>query len=233
MVRNTAAVPHRAVERIQAMIRNGDLRRGQPLPSQRTLSALLDVSRASLREALSILETMGTLRTEPRRGTFVADDEDHAADPERWRFARRYSPPEVYQFRFLIESHAARLAALHVTPDDIGALKENVEKFKTAVRNRDVVQGSRIDFDFHRLIMRISANRMFVAVHASYGAVVLESQRLPLLRFERMWEPVTEHENVMQAIESHDPDGAAYFMRVHIFRAASRIGIELNESVAS
>ena len=81
--------------------------------------------------------------------------------------------------------------------------------------------------------MRISANRMFVAVHASYGAVVLESQRLPLLRFERMWEPVTEHENVMQAIESHDPDGAAYFMRVHIFRAASRIGIELNESVAS
>ena len=41
---------------------------------------------------------------------------------------------------------------------------------------------------------------MFAAVHGSYGAVMLESQKLPLNRRERLWEPVTEHENILQAI---------------------------------
>jgi GntR family transcriptional repressor for pyruvate dehydrogenase complex len=80
--------------------------------------------------------------------------------------------------------------------------------------------------------MRISGNRMFAAVHGSYGTVMLESQKLPLKRKERLWEPVTEHENILQAIGKHDPDGAVYFMQVHILRAAGRVGIELADKVA-
>ncbi|OYV36972.1 MAG: hypothetical protein B7Z80_14105 [Rhodospirillales bacterium 20-64-7] len=232
MDRPTPAVSQTTVTRIQDMIRKGELCPGEVLPPQRELSERLNVSRSSLREALSVLETIGVLRTEPRRGTFVANGSDGNTDVQAWRFGQRYSPPEVYQFRFVVEGYAARLTALRASPRDLTALNRNLEKFKEAVRKEDLVVSSRLDFEFHSRIMRVSGNRMFAAVHASYGAVMLESQKLPLNRRERLWEPVTEHENILQAIEKQDPDGAVYFMHVHILRAANRVGIELADKVA-
>jgi len=232
MDRTPPAVSQTTVSRIQEMIQNGELRPGELLPPQRVLSERLNVSRASLREALSVLETVGMLRTEPRRGTFIADGSDQIPDLRHWKFGQRYSPREVYQFRFVVEGYAARLAALRASARDQLALRRNLESFKNAVRDEDLASSSRLDFEFHRRIMRISGNRMFAAVHGSYGAVVLESQKLPLDHRERLWEPVTEHENVLQAIQKHDPDGAVYFMHVHILRAAGRTGIELTDKVA-
>jgi GntR family transcriptional regulator, transcriptional repressor for pyruvate dehydrogenase complex len=232
MDRPPPAVPQTAASRIQEMIQTGELRPGEVLPPQRVLSERLNVSRGSLREALSVLETLGMLRTEPRRGTFVVDGNGQVADLQRWRFAQRYSPQEVYQFRFVVEGYAARLAALRASAGDLLALRRNLEKFKKAVREEDLASSSKLDFEFHRRIMRVSGNRMFAAVHSSYGAVVLESQKLPLDHKERLWEPVTEHENVLQAFEKQDPDGAVYFMHVHILRAAGRAGIELTDKVA-
>ncbi len=232
MERPASAVTQTTVTSIQEMIRNGDLSPRDVLPPQRVLSERLNVSRSSLREALSVLETVGVLRTEPRRGTFVASASDEIADPGAWRFAQRYSPPEVYQFRFVVEGYAARLTALRASPRDLAALNRNLDKFKEAVRKEDLAATSRLDFEFHSRIMRVSGNRMFAAVHGSYGAVMLESQKLPLNRRERLWEPVTEHENILQAIEKQDPDGAVYFMHVHILRAANRVGIELTDKVS-
>lgn len=231
MDHSTTAVPRTTVSRIQDMIRAGELRKGELLPSQRVFAERLNVSRGSLREALSMLETIGILRTEPRRGTFVADDTDAGLDPSRWRFKRRYSPPEVYQFRFVVEGYAVKLATLRATDRDIAWLRKNLERFKQVVRDEDLAGSSRLDYEFHRQIMRLSGNRMFAAVHGTYGAVMLESQRLPLHRREQLWDPVNEHENVLRAMGQRDPDGALYFMHVHIVRAAGRVGIDLSDQV--
>ena len=232
MDRLVALVPHTTVRRIQEMIRAGELREGELLPSQRELSERLDVSRSSLREALSVLETLGVVQTEPRRGTRVVAAEASAGpDLYRWRFGKRYSPSEVYQFRFVTEGHVARLAAMRASPAELPALLQNLKDFKDAVREQDLVASSQLDFGFHRLVMECSGNRVFADLYGSYGSVLLESQRLPLTQRERLWEPVTEHENVVQAIEKRDPDGACYFMHVHITRAADRSGIALSETV--
>jgi len=230
MDRSVALVPQATARRIQEMIRAGELREGELLPPQRDLSERLNVSRASLREALSVLQTLGLLRTEPRRGTLVARaDALDGADLHPWRFEKRYSPPEVYQFRLVTEGHAARLAAVRVSAAEIGVLVQNLRDFKDAVRERDLVAISQLDFDFHRVIMVYSGNRVFADLYGSYGSVLLESQRLPLTRHERLWEPISEHENVVQAIKKRDPDGACYFMHVHILRAADRIGVTLSD----
>lgn len=231
MDHSTAAVPRTTVFRIQEMIRRGDLHKGELLPSQRAFAEQLNVSRSSLREALSILETIGMLRTEPRRGTLVADDSGTGLDARRWRFQRRFSAPEVYQFRFVVEGYAVRLATLHAVGRDFAWLRRNLERFKQAVRDEDLAASSRLDYEFHRRIMQLSGNRMFTAVHGTYGVVMLESQRLPLRRREQLWEPVTEHENVLRAMEKRDPDGALYFMHIHIARAAGRVGIKLADQV--
>ncbi len=232
MDRPVALVPHTTARRIQEMIRAGELREGELLPSQRELSERLDVSRSSLREALSVLETLGVVQTEPRRGTrVIAADASAGPGLPRWRFGKRYSLSEVYQFRFVTEGHAARLAAMRASPIELAALLRNLKDFKDAVREQDLVASSQLDFGFHRLVMACSGNRVFADLYGSYGSVLLESQRLPLTQRERLWEPVTEHGNVAHAIEQRDPDGACYFMHVHIMRAADRSGVALSEAV--
>jgi GntR family transcriptional repressor for pyruvate dehydrogenase complex len=230
MDRAETLVPQAAVRRIQDMINSGELRQGERLPPQRTLSERLDVSRASLREALSVLETLGLLRTVPRQGTFVADTGmAERLGTHRWRHAARSSPAEVYQFRFVTEGYAARLAAMRVSEPELVLLRQNLKSFKEAVRVCDLLSASDLDFAFHRSIAAFSGNRLFADFYDRRGSVVRESQLLPMARQERLWEPVTEHENVLQAMEKRDPDGASYFMHIHIVRAAARVGVALND----
>lgn len=222
--------PNTTARRLQEMIRHGELREGEALPSQRELAEALEVSRASLREALSVLQTLGMLRTEPRRGTFVVRKEALGGDAlGPWRFEALYSPVDVYQFRFGMEGHAAQLAAIRISRTQLSALQQNLADFKDAVREADLVTMSQLDFEFHRRVVQAAANRMFLDIYGSYGSVLLESQRLPLTRHRRLWEPVSEHENIVAAIERQDPDGACYFMHVHILRAADRVGVPLSD----
>jgi GntR family transcriptional repressor for pyruvate dehydrogenase complex len=224
------AVSQTAVRRIQDMIRSGEFKPNLPIPPQRTLAAQLNVSRASLREAISVLGTLGLLRTEPRHGTYVVDEgapDTQLTQP--WRFGDRFSPTEVYQFRFINEGYAASLAARQIQPAGIDVLRESFMSFRSAVRDEDWVASSQHDFSFHKLIVVRSNNRVLAAFYDNYESMLIESQRLPMSRPERRWEPVLEHENILRAIEKKDPDNASYFMHVHLLRSARCIGIELDE----
>lgn len=70
-----SAVPHSTARRIQEMIASGELCESELLPPHHELAERLNVSRASLGEAFSVLQTVGLLRTEHRRDTIVARKE--------------------------------------------------------------------------------------------------------------------------------------------------------------
>jgi DNA-binding FadR family transcriptional regulator len=40
---------------------------------------------------------------------------------------------------------------------------------------------------------------------------------------------VVEHRRILKAISMRDPDGAAYYMRAHIHRAADRVGLRITD----
>ena len=71
-------VPRSIVEHIQRLILKGGLKAGDRLPSQRELAEQLGVSRPSLREALTVLETMGLLTVRAGSGVFVARPDTRA-----------------------------------------------------------------------------------------------------------------------------------------------------------
>lgn len=219
------------------MILDGTFAPGERLPAERRLAAQLAVSRASLREALSILEALGLVRSEPHRGTFATRDAAAGgAAPAPlgpapiWRFANRYTLAEVYQFRLLTEAYAARLAAMAITDEQLAELQRIVQDHKDATRTPDFVAASQADFELHHRIMELSSNRILADLHETYRAVFLESQRVPMARHERGWETVDEHEKLVHAIARRDPDGAEYYMRLHITRAADRVGIALSDT---
>jgi GntR family transcriptional regulator, transcriptional repressor for pyruvate dehydrogenase complex len=172
------------------------------------------------------------VRAEPRRGTIVPEmaEREEAQRPfggVQWCSGARYRPEEVYQFRAIAEGQAASLAAMHLNDEEFGLLQRNQQVFNDAMRQLDFGSSSRHDFEFHHLIMRFSRNRMLVHLHRTYHQVLLESQRLPLAERGRVWEPVVEHERILNALAMRDPDGAGYYMRAHITRAAERAGLRI------
>jgi GntR family transcriptional regulator, transcriptional repressor for pyruvate dehydrogenase complex len=210
------------------MILSGELSEGSRLPSERRLAADLKVSRSSLREALASLELLGLVRIEPARGAFVAaaGGADGGGGVAR-HIAKRYRPCDVYQMRLANEAYAARLAAMRMTADDLSTLRATHASFKAAVADQDLVSSSLFDFEFHHLVIHGSGNRMIADFARSYRAVFLASQRLPMAQQRRRWEPVIEHERVIEALVQRDSDGAAYFMRLHITKAAAAAGVDV------
>ncbi|HEY5205261.1 MAG TPA: FadR/GntR family transcriptional regulator [Roseiarcus sp.] len=226
----SASVTQAVVAALQGMIRDGTFKGGMALPPQRDLAQQLGVSRASLREAVSILGTLGQLSIEQGRGTFLVSTMEGASPGQpigTWRFATRYSPEEVYQFRLIAESQAVQLAAMNHTDEELAELNRNLERFRQATRQADLGAYAQADFDFHRLIIRFSRNRLLADMHGSFAGVLLEAQRLPLIRRDTLWDPVLEHERIVESLKRSDPEGARYYMRQHLSRACSRAGIRI------
>ena len=222
-------VTRTTVTHLQTMIRDGRIKPGEALPPQRDLARDLNISRATLREALSILATIGQIVATPSGRGFVVSPEDDTLATPSWRFAARYSLREVYQFRYIAESYAAHLAALDHTKQEVEELKESIESFRKATGALDLAAYAQADFDFHQIILRTSRNKLLMDMHHTFASVLFESQRLPTERRGNLWNAVTEHERILEAIAMNDPDGASYYMRKHISMAGSRAGLSASE----
>lgn len=222
-------VTRTTVTHLQAMIRDGRIKPGEALPPQRDLARDLNISRATLREALSILATIGQIVARPSGRGFVVSPEDDTLATPSWRFAARYSLREVYQFRYIAESYAAQLAAIDHTKQEVEELKESIEAFRRATREPDLAGYAQADFDFHQIILRTSRNKLLIDMHHTFASVLFESQRLPTERRGNLWNAVTEHERILEAIAMNDPDGASYYMRKHISMAGTRAGLSASE----
>src|SRR3954449_12608779 len=99
-------------ERLAADIRSGLYAPAERLPSERELARSLEVSRASVREALAALQLQGVVETRPGAGTFVA-----AGAPTRSPVPHDASPSAVLEARAQLEPAVARLAAGRAQPD--------------------------------------------------------------------------------------------------------------------
>ena len=233
-------IPKHVARRITEMIASGDFSGGARLPSQRELSSEFGVSRASLREALLLLETSGVLKTEPGRGTFVVSERDGErtsdADPTRRMLPglmaeAGYSKLDVCQFRYVVEGQCARLAAMRVTEEQIAALERNLGQFKNETRAGELEASAATDFDFHQLFVQFAGVSLFTDLHLGLRELIMRAVRMPSSQYNRAWEPVVEHERILEAIKRRDPDESRYYMQSHIVRSAERLGILLADDL--
>jgi len=90
---------------------------------ERQLTAALGVSRTPIREALSLLEQEGFIRTIPRRGIYIV------------RKSKR-EIIEMIQMWAALESMAARLATINASDADIAKLRRMFDEFRTSTFDR-------------------------------------------------------------------------------------------------
>ncbi len=207
----------------------GKLPPGERLPSEEKLCARFGVSRTVIREAIQQLRGRGLLRTLKGSGTYIADPslESLGSAVESYSVLAEESDfLELIDFRILIETECARLAALN-------AGEQHLREIRRALDNMDKVRGtkakfSKSDIAFHLAIARASGNGIYSIL---LGA--LERRCIDYAQVNRgdgdWYTPVIEtHRRILEAIEAGLPDKAAEAMRMHLL-ASRRHFVDLEE----
>lgn len=229
-------VSHKAVEAIQRKILSGEYLPGQGLPSQIELAAQLGVSRASLREALSMLETLGFLSIEPGRGTFVSTSNPTLSGSlSDWRYSRRYEEEAVFQTRLALECAIVARAATQIGTAALDGLRRATEGMREAWKAQNLVRVAECDKQFHEVIVMSCGNAMMNDIYFGAKDILQETQvhPLPITRSKRAEESINEHGQIIEALEQHDTIRAEAAMRDHIVRTAAAVGIDLLNNTAS
>jgi GntR family transcriptional repressor for pyruvate dehydrogenase complex len=225
-----ANVTDTAAKRLQEMILSGELPSGERLPSQHDLSRQLGISRASLREAVSILETLGFLNIEPGRGTFIASNAVAAGGQLTPRgLSDRYAKPDIYQTRLYIESLIIADVARQLAHPTLKTLREATAVMIEAWDRRDLVTIINHDRIFHLTICRACPNPMLRDIYEGLSEEFQGTWRypLPVTRTQRFLESMSEHYAMVDALEAHDSQKAASIMQEHVFRTAAAAGIAI------
>ncbi len=220
-------VPRSVSEHLQGLILKGGLKPGDRLPSQRDLAGMLGVSRPSLREAISMLETMGLVRVRVGSGVYVASPSQR---PPLWRFSDRCSPADVYEARYGLEGYAARLAAARMSPQGASRFVATTDAMRVALAADDVPAMAGADAAFHDLVFELAANPVLAGMYRPVRAMMVASQRLPMDLRIRLGDTLREHEEIYARLAAGDAPGAEAAMKVHVRAAAGRYGIEVGEA---
>jgi DNA-binding GntR family transcriptional regulator len=167
------------------------------------LARRFGVSRTPIREALQRLETQGLVTRDGR--SLIVASLDHG------------QMAELYVVRGSLEGLAANLAARHATPEEIAVMRAMCEEDRALLGDPRAL--ARANRRFHHQIHLASHNRFLVQqlglVHRSMALLAETS----LAAEGRGPHALAEHEAIVAAIESRDPEAAEAALRSHISRA--------------
>lgn len=191
-------------ERISRAIVTGEFSAGDKL-AEPVLAARLGVSRAPVREALIGLEFAGLVTSDERGRTSVP-----VMQPEDLE--------EIFLVRLALEPLAAQQAALRITPSQIAALRDNIQRMRSVTAQSEL---SAIDIEFHELMFQASGLPRLCQMWRSicYQIELWLNQMQPTVsqRLEEVRRITVEsHEELVASLESGDSERAAATMREHI-----------------
>lgn len=203
-------------EQIQRLIRDGVLKPGDKLPPERELAEMFQVSRSSLRDAIRALELTGLV--EPRQGerTVVrAPSTDSLINPlAAMLLLERELVGDLLEFRGMIEPTLARRAATYASTEDINHLRDILSRQKEKVDRGELAIEE--DSEFHYAIARMAKNSVVLKVLDAFMDLLRESRKQSLQVQGRLQKSLAGHQQILQAIEQHDPTTAETAMRRHI-----------------
>jgi DNA-binding GntR family transcriptional regulator len=189
-----------AVAKVKDAIMGGRYRPGQAL-RQTQLMADLDLGATPAREAALELVAKGLLVHEAHRGMRVA-----GLDPARVR--------QVYQVRALLESEAARLAAMHATPAALDDVAAHAGAMQAAFAADDLQGLGAADARFHNALYAGAGNLLLVGLIEQMWE---QFPRYALWRSpERVRQSLAEHRDIVAHLTARDAVATAEAMRRHI-----------------
>lgn len=193
------------------------------LPPERELCEALGMSRGALREQLAVLERLGFLHRTQGRGTYI---ENPSYDFVRTFFAISrelgyLTDAEFSESRVLLEEALAEAAAQRATPEQIAALRSDVDRMVASHAAGDAEDARDADVAFHHRLQRVVDNSVLRFLYEGLSHVLRDDVGARRLQAARSGAGRSGHRTdsihyeIVDAIEARDPVGARLAMRRH------------------
>jgi DNA-binding GntR family transcriptional regulator len=212
MTNNKTTIADRVFDTLCTAIVEGEIAAGSKI-SEPELAKRLEVSRASLREAIGRLEACSLVTRKANIGARVVS-------------LSKEKLLEIYHVREALEGMAARLAAQNITAQEITQLQQLLKRHTDEVNQADgasYFQRSG-DLDFHYHIVQSSHNERLISLLCNDLYHLMRMYRYQFGRVsQRAFPALDEHSYVVSAIADGDGEMAELLMRNHIRRSRRNI----------
>jgi GntR family transcriptional regulator, transcriptional repressor for pyruvate dehydrogenase complex len=209
------------VEQLLEYIAEEGLAVGDRLPAERDLAARLQVSRASVSQALVALEVQGVIDVRHGDGAVVLDIPPGRQVISALR-ARRRRLQEVIEAREAMEVKLAALAAHRRDDDDLAEIDEALSFMEQEIR--DGRRGTVGDERFHAAVTAAAHSGLLGDLMAEISGLIRESRIESLSQPGRPEDSLRAHRAVAAAIRTRDADEASRAMAEHI-ASVSDVGL--------
>ncbi len=166
------SVSEQVFEQLKEQILNNEWKKGEKIPSENELSALLGVSRVTVRNALQKLISLGLIETRFGEGSFITDALPGISMNSLIPIAylKENSLQEILEYRRVMEGNVAELATKKASPEDVAKLEEAylaMDKVKD-----DLEQFSKADLNFHLLLANTTKNSLIIQTFYIFSDVL-------------------------------------------------------------
>ena len=224
-------------ETLAADIFSGQYRPGELLPKELELGELHGMSRASVRNGLQILESLGIISRIAGQGTLVEEYREwNILDPLVTRWMAEHATPnpefvrEIYEFRHAVEPFIASLAAARANARDLLAMEDAYAGMAASVESgtleHEGLGFTDYDVAFHAAIYRATHNLVW-----SQLATILRPSILLVIRksndtAEELRDSLGRHRHLMECIRLRQPEAAQQAARHVMSRTAFDLGLQ-------
>ena len=186
---------------------------------ERRLSEDLGVSRTPIREAMTLLEQEGFVRTRPRRGIYVVKK-------------TKREIVEIITIMAALESMAARLAAERASDGEIAELRRLMDEFRCGPNGADANEadgGERLDeysdanIAFHQAIIRMSGCALLAEMTENLFIHMRAIRKITIHQENRAARSITDHMRIIEALETRDAELAERLAREHTLGLARHV----------
>jgi DNA-binding GntR family transcriptional regulator len=202
------STPERIATQLRSGIVSGRLPPGQAL-REVEVARQLGVSRGPVREAFQRLIQEGLLEAHPARGVFVPQ-------------LTRADIADLYLARGAVETTAARLLASSGTAEALGDLAAALADLEAAPAE-DWNELVNLDLHLHEVLVRGTGSMRLARIFDTLAA----ETRLCMVALESFYperaELVTEHAEIVQAIQRRDAGAAASLLDRHMADSVRRL----------
>lgn len=187
-------------------IARGGLKPGARI-SEQEVAERLQISRGPVREAIRGLIARGLLTFEPNVGARVITLDDEFLN-------------DLYEVRAKLEGLAARLAAERMSEEERETLQSVLAEHERELADQPLgayPPQSRLDQDFHMLILKGARNQMIWRICGQdLRDLLVLARRQHAVRAERGRNALREHKRIAEAIAEGNGDLAELLMVQHI-----------------
>src|SRR5579859_6942951 len=176
---------------------------------ERQLSLELGVSRTPIREAMTLLEQEGFVRTLPRRGIFVVKK-------------TKRELVEMITVWAALESMAARLVTRNASDAEIAGLRRLMEAFERGNEGH-IEEYSDANIAFHQAIIRMSGCALLSEMTENLFIHMRAIRKVTIHQDNRAARSIVDHMAIIEALERRDPDEAARLAREHTLGLAAHV----------